>query len=336
MNTGTKTLLVTGGAGFIGSHVCTSLINSNHQVVCLDNFDPYYSESIKLRNIAGLRDQALFHMVKGDIRDPKRLKDLFSRFNIDAVVHLAAKAGVRESSKAPFCYFDNNVNGTLSLLDVMKDFGVLNLVFASSSSVYGDKAGAVKEEEVDNTPKSIYASSKIATELIAYNYFQKYDFRVVGLRFFSIYGERQRPDLVIHRFLRQIRDRRPLTIFGKGNQSRDFTHISEAVKAISGSIDLVLSRPKGFFEAINVGNSHPVSLNTVVALLQDAYGDDVTIQYSAEREEDPKTSCADISKAAQLLGYHPKVKFENGLKAFITWFEGQYNIQITQKNDSGT
>lgn len=327
MNSKAKTILVTGGAGFIGSHVCTSLIRKKHQVICLDNFDNYYPESIKRSNIADLQGQRSFYLIRGDIRDKEVLKDLFTQFNVDVVVHMAAKAGVRESSKTPFCYLDNNVNGTLTLLDSMRKFGVKNLVQASSSSVYGDKRGPVKEDDVDNTPKSIYASSKIATELIAYNYFQNFDFRVAGLRFFSIYGERQRPDLVIHRFLRQIQNHQPLTIFGDGSQSRDFTHISEAVKAIHGSIALVTSASKGLFEAINVGNGQPVSVNRIVTLIQEFYGDKVTVQYLPKRKEDPETSCADISKASQLIGYHPKLKFEGGLKAFINWFESQFNSQ---------
>lgn len=325
MNPKPKTILVTGGAGFIGSHVCSSLIGKNHRVVCLDNFDPCYPESIKINNIAELIDREPFHLIRGDIRDKELLKDLFEQFNIDIVVHLAAKAGVRESSKNPFCYIDNNVNGTLTLLNSMNNGGVKSLVFASSSSVYGDKAGSVKEDSVDNTPKSIYASSKITTELIAYNYFQNFDFRVVGLRFFSIYGERQRPDLVIHHFLRQIRNHQPLSIYGNGTQSRDFTHISEAVSAIHGGITLVEADSKGLFESINIGNGYPVSVNRIVTLLRESYGQRVSVQNFPPRKEDPESSCADISKAAQLIGYQPKVKFEDGLKAFINWFESRPN-----------
>ena len=227
----TKTILVTGGAGFIGSNLCDFLINKEITIVCLDNFDNFYSEEIKKNNIKHLIKNPLFKLIKGDVRNKVLLEEIFLKNKIDFVIHLAAKAGVRNSISTPIDYFDVNVNGTLILLEAMKSYGVKNLIFASSSSVYGNKNGNQNETESCNEQISPYAVSKKAAELLNYSYYVNFNINVINLRMFSVYGKNQRPDLVIHKFINQISKNEPIEIYGNLDTTRDYTHIDDIMSS---------------------------------------------------------------------------------------------------------
>lgn len=314
------TILVTGGAGFIGSTLCDFLIEKKHQVVCLDNFDDFYSEEIKLSNIKELLKIPKFHLIKGDIRNSKIIEEIFSTFKIDCVVHLAAKAGVRSSIDNISDYFDVNVNGTITLLESMRKYDVKNFVFSSSSSVYGNQNSIALEEEVSNKPISSYASSKITGELLSHNYYHSFDFKIINLRFFSVYGPRQRPDLVLHKFFNQISNKKAITVYGNGTQVRDFTHVNDTIQAIYSSINVCTNTDVKLYETLNIGNNKAISLNDIIQLIQEYYPSKIEIEYKLKIREDVDNTCADISKAKEVIKYQPKVTIKKGISSFHDWY----------------
>lgn len=309
-------ILVTGAAGFIGSHVCEYYLDLGNSVVGIDNFDNFYPERIKLSNIAGLKKNNRFQFHKTDIRDRISLGSIFSSNEIDVVIHLAAKAGVRPSIDNISEYYDVNVNGTVSLLEEMKHNDVKKMIFASSSSVYGNnqKVPFSESDSVDN-PISPYASTKKSGELLCHVYCHLYGFDITCLRFFTVYGPRQRPDLAIHKFSRLIDEGKPIQFFGDGTTARDYTFIADIVNGISCAfINL-----KGY-NIYNLGESRVINLDKLVKTIENFIGKKAIRNHLPLQPGDVKITYADISKARTEIGYSPKYTFEEGVNEFIRWY----------------
>jgi UDP-glucuronate 4-epimerase len=309
------TILVTGGAGFIGSNLIEKLTNENHNVFCLDNFDTFYDPLIKRQNIEKCLVKSNYTLIEGDIRDKNLLNKIFAENEIELVIHLAARAGVRPSILEPELYYDINVFGTLILLEAMKAANVRRLLFASSSSVYGNNK-KVPFSENDNVdfPISPYAATKKAGELLCHTYHNLYGFDIFCLRFFSVYGPRQRPEMAIHNFARKILDGRPISVYGDGTSKRDYTFIDDIV---NGTIS-AMHNLKGY-EIINLGESKTYSLNTVVALLEKSLSKKAIINKLPFQPGDVHLTNADITKAKRFLDYNPATSLEDGVSKFINW-----------------
>jgi UDP-glucuronate 4-epimerase len=310
-----ETYLITGGAGFIGSHLTERLLKLGHTVICYDNFDGYYDEAIKRDNLFNSLKQKSFQLVEADINDNSALNRCFSQFNIDLVIHLAAKAGVRPSIVDPDGYYMTNVIGTLNLLEMMKDHKVSKMIFASSSSVYGNnlKVPFCESDSVDN-PISPYAASKKAAELLCHTYHHLYEFNIFCLRFFTVYGPRQRPDLAIHKFTNMIMNNNPIPVFGDGSSLRDYTYIDDIVDGLVRAVEKV----KGY-EIINLGESRTITLNRMIKAIEAETGKTAKRIEHPMQPGDVMTTYADISKAKHLLDYNPVWSFEAGIKKFIEW-----------------
>ncbi|MFA5374650.1 MAG: GDP-mannose 4,6-dehydratase [Dehalococcoidia bacterium] len=314
-----ESVLVTGGAGFIGSHLCERLLSRNKNVVCLDNFDPYYSPEVKKKNIQKALKDKHFHLAECDIRDKGKLARLFSSGTFDAVVHLAARAGVRPSIKDPHVYQDVNIGGTINLLEMCREHGIKRFVFGSSSSVYGDNSVVpFSEKDVLMKPISPYAASKQACELFCYTYHHLYDINITCLRFFTVYGPRQRPDMAIHKFTRLIDGGKHIEIYGDGSSRRDYTYIDDIIDGVEASIDKDLA-----FEIINLGESETTELKRLVSLIEENIGKKAKVKRLPMQPGDVPITYADISKAKKLLGYKPKVKVEAGIPSFVKWYKDQ-------------
>jgi UDP-glucuronate 4-epimerase len=307
-------VLVTGGAGFIGSHLVDSLLADGHAVVAVDNFDPFYARSVKERNIAAHRDHRGYQLIEGDIRDPQLIARLPR--DCDVIVHLAAKAGVRPSIDDPVTYQAVNVAGTQNLLEFARQSRTRQFVFASSSSVYGINP-RVPWSEADQglQPISPYASTKVSGELMGYVYSHLYDLRFIALRFFTVYGPRQRPDLAIHKFAGMIQAGIPIPVFGDGSTRRDYTFIDDIVAGIRSA--MVLERP---FEVINLGNNQTQTLASMIAGLERLIGRPAVVDRRPEQPGDVPQTWADIRKAEELLRYRPQTPFPTGLDRFCEWF----------------
>ena len=316
-----KYILVTGGAGFIGSNLCHYFTKQNFNVLCLDNFDDFYSEEIKLNNIKSLLNEKSFELIRGDIRDSKLLKTIFKNNKIETVIHLAAKAGVRNSILNPSEYFDINVYGTVTLLEAMRSNGVKNLVFASSSSVYGNQNGKLKETEKCNEQISTYAVSKKTAELLNYSYHVNFDMNVINLRLFSVYGKNQRPDLVIHKFFNQISQNKPIELYGNGKTKRDYTYIDDVVEAFYNSVFYLENPKQNVYEIINIGNDKPILLNELLECIKEiTQNDRIEVLTREIAKGDVESTHADINKAKMLLNYNPLVSLKEGIKLFYDWF----------------
>ena len=310
-------ILVTGWAGFIGSHLVDRLIADGHTVVGIDNFDDFYDPGIKRRNVAQVLSMGELSVVEGDIRDVHALERCFASGKVDTVIHLAARAGVRPSLRQPELYFDVNVMGTLRLLEMMQKHGVSRMLFASSSSVYGNnpKIPFSETDKVDN-PVSPYAASKRAGELLCYTFHHLYQFDVYCLRLFTVYGPRQRPEMAIHQFNRKIMTGEPVVIYGDGTSRRDYTYIEDVVDGFIKSL-AVLSG----YEILNLGESHTVTLNALVALLEQFAGKKAVIRREPVQPGDVEVTYANIEKARRLIGYDPRWSLERGLGEFVEWFK---------------
>ncbi len=311
----TNCILVTGGAGFIGSHLCESLLKAHYKVVCVDNFNTFYDPGIKGRNISSIINNKEFSLIKADIRNREQLAEAFGRYKPELVIHLAAMPGVRPSIENPFLYYDVNVTGTLTVLETMRSFGVNKMIFASSSSVYGNNS-KVPFSESDPVENQIspYASSKRAGELLCFTYHSLYGFDIFCLRFFTVYGPRQRPDLAIHMFTSKIIEDKPLQIFGDCNTSRDYTFISDAIEGIINSV----SRLKGF-NIYNIGESRTISLSTMIETIENALGKKAIREFLPKQQGDVERTLADITKARKELKYNPAFDFKHGIEEFIKW-----------------
>jgi UDP-glucuronate 4-epimerase len=309
--------LVTGGAGFIGSHLCEQLLVAGHSVWAFDNLDTFYDPAIKRRNLQELQGTARpFEFVQGDLLDRRALDELFGGVRFDQVIHLAARAGVRPSLEEPALYQRVNVEGTTNLLEAARLNGVRKVVLASSSSVYGVNAKVpFAERDPIFTPISPYAASKLACEALGHVYHHVYGLDVIMLRFFTVYGPRQRPDLAIHKFARLIREGRPIPVFGDGSSARDFTYITDILQGI-----MACTRQDFGYEIFNLGESEVVRLDRLIEVLENALGKKAIIDRRPPQPGDVPITFADISKARQQLGYQPQVKIERGMALFVDWF----------------
>jgi UDP-glucuronate 4-epimerase len=308
-------VLVTGGAGFIGSHLVEKLLACGHQVVILDDFNDFYDPQIKHANIAGFATNvAVYHV---DLRDSDSVRNLFRREKIDAIAHLAARAGVRPSIQQPRLYYDTNVAGTLHLLEAARVTGVERFVFASSSSVYGaSKTIPFSEDEHLTQTLSPYAATKVAGEFLCSTYSYLYNLRVVALRYFTVYGPRQRPDLAIHQFTRRIYAGQPIDQFGDGTTRRDYTYIEDVIHGTMAA----LQYEGPLFDIFNLGESDTIQLKELVVAIENVLGKKAKINRLPEQPGDMPLTCAEISKARKLLGYKPTTRFKEGLPRFIDWF----------------
>ncbi len=312
-----ETILVTGGAGFIGSHVCDKLLALGNKVVCVDNLNNYYSPMRKIKNIQHNFDNKNFEFINLDIQHKDQLEEIFKEHKIERICHLAARAGVRPSIEKPLWYRDTNVTGTLNLLELAKVFDVHNFVFASSSSVYGNNQRIpFREEDPVDFPISPYAASKKACELFCYTYSHLCDINVTCLRFFTCYGPRGRPEMAPYLFTDRISKGLPIKKFGDGTTKRDYTFIADIVEGIIKALE----RPFKF-EIINLGNNTPVELNYFIKVIEDAVGKKAIIEPHPMQKGDVQITFADISKAKGLLDYEPKTSIEEGMKKFVEWYK---------------
>jgi UDP-glucuronate 4-epimerase len=309
--------LVTGGAGFIGSHVVERLLDRGDRVTVIDDFNDFYDPAIKRRNVAPFASRV--RVVEADICDAAALRDTFQRERFDTIVHLAARAGVRPSLAHPRLYIQANVVGTQNLLELAREFGVRKFIFGSSSSVYGVN-GELPFTESDPifNPISPYAATKLAAEALCHVYHHLYGLDMVCLRFFTVYGSRQRPDLAIYKFTSAIADGKPVEIYGDGSARRDYTHIEDIVQGVLACLDRAFG-----FEIINLGESRTVELHELVHLIEKAAGKKAQIRQLPAQPGDVPITYADISKAKRLLDYHPQVTIEDGIQRFVDWFRKQ-------------
>ena len=315
-------VLVTGAAGFIGSHLCERLCARGDRVLGLDSFDPFYPRDVKERNVAGLRADPRFTLVEGDLRDPAVLAAAFQRAEPEVVVHLAALAGVRPSLMDPARYADVNVTGTQRVVDAVRAAGARRLVFASSSSVYGlDSQPPFKESDPCLKPVSPYASTKRSGELLLFTAHHLYSLDVTCLRFFTVFGPRQRPDLAIHKFARRIAAGQPIELYGDGTTSRDYTFIDDILDGVVAAIDQPAPEPA--FRIYNLGGSRPVPLAKLVDLLGAALGTKPVVTYGVEQPGDMKRTLADLKLSQKELGYAPKISMEEGIARFVDWLKKQ-------------
>ena len=312
-------ILVTGGAGFIGSHLCDSLLRDDHTVFCLDDFNNYYSPDQKISNIFNAQKRPSFKLIRGDIRNKKLVKRIFDENEIDKVVHLAARAGVRPSFENPELYEDVNVNGTKNLLDAALKNNVKQFIFASSSSVYGtnEKIPFSEEDEIQNMI-SPYAKTKRKGELLCKEYSSK-GLKITILRFFTVFGPRNRPDMAVFKFSDSVYNDGEIILFGDGSMKRDFTFVSDIVNGIKKSLEKEFE-----FEIINLGNNKPITVKELIELIEKTIGKKASTKSTAIPNGDVPITYADISKAKKLLGWEPETSVEEGLKQFFEWYLERY------------
>jgi UDP-glucuronate 4-epimerase len=311
--------LVTGGAGFIGSHLCERLLAQGHGVWALDDLNDFYDPAIKRRNLAEIQTlDKPFSFAQGDVADPQCLARLFGGNKFDQVIHLAARAGVRPSLQQPALYQRVNVEGTANLLEAARLAGVVKITIASSSSVYGvnSKIPFVESDPVF-TPVSPYAASKLACEALGHVYHHVYGMDVAMLRFFTVYGPRQRPDLAIHKFAARIAAGRPIEVFGDGSSARDYTYITDIIDGVMACV-----RQNFGYEIFNLGGSSPTTLSHLIELLEQALHKKALIEGRPDQPGDVPRTWADVTKSARRLGYAPKIKIEQGIPLFVEWLRG--------------
>ena len=309
-------ILITGIAGFIGSHLGDKLVSQGHQIIGIDNFDPFYSRNFKESNLAQLNSSENFSFFEADIINKQAIKNIFDRYSIDLVIHLAAKAGVRPSIEQISAYYQVNINGTVNLLECMREANVSKLIFASSSSVYGNNEKVpFSETDFVDKPVSPYAATKKGGELLCHVYSSLYGFDITCLRLFTVFGPRQRPDLAIHKFTRLIDQGKPVPFFGDGSTSRDYTYIEDIISGILCAIDKV----KGF-NVYNLGESRVIKLSELIVFIENALNKKAILDKQPLQPGDVQKTFADITKAKSELGYNPEYDMEMGLKKFIVWY----------------
>ena len=317
-----RTYLITGAAGFIGSHLVDKLLSSQDcNIIGVDNFDKFYDESIKRDNIKKHIESSDYKLYEADITDADALREIFKNNEITHIIHLAAKAGVRPSLENPFAYIQTNIVGTGNLLELAREFGVKKIVFGSSSSVYGSRTdGPFNEEMKIDKPISPYAATKAANEQMCYTYSHLYGINVTCLRFFTVYGPRQRPDLAIHKFSKLINQGKSIPVFGDGTTKRDYTFVDDIIQGILAAIEYV----KTPFEIFNLGESNTVELNYLIKLLEENINKKAVIERQELQPGDVPLTFADTAKARKLLGYNPTTPIEEGIKKFTLWFNEYY------------
>ncbi|MFM9905171.1 MAG: GDP-mannose 4,6-dehydratase [Pyrinomonadaceae bacterium] len=313
-----KHILVTGGAGFIGSHLVDRLLaEGGWQITVVDDFNDFYPPEIKHANIAEHLRSPNYRVVDADIRDSPTMTALFAEYKFDVIVHLAARAGVRPSLSEPKLYAETNINGTLNLLELAREHKIKQFVFGSSSSVYGINAKVpFAEGDRIHQPISPYASTKAAGELLCHTYSHLYDMRIVCLRFFTVYGARQRPDLAIHKFSKLITEGTPIQVFGDGRSRRDYTYIDDIIQGVRAAIDY----DKTMYEIFNLGESQTIELGELISLLERSLDTHAIIDRQPIQPGDVPVTFADITKSRELLGYEPRTKIADGIPKFVEWF----------------
>jgi len=314
-----KNILVTGGAGFIGSHLVDRLLSEGDwRVSVVDDLNDFYDPAIKRANASTHEKNSNYQLFKADIRDQAALRNIFAGNSFDCLVHLAARAGVRPSLHQPQLYAETNINGTLNLLELAREHGIKQFVFGSSSSVYGINANVpFAEDDPTRQPISPYAATKAAGELLCHTYTHLYGIRCICLRFFTVYGPRQRPDLAIHKFARLISEDKPIPVFGDGTTRRDYTFIDDIIAGVRAAIDY----DKTDYEVINLGESRTVELRELISLLEKELGKTAQIDRQQLQPGDVPQTFADIAKARRLLGYNPRTQIEEGIHTFVRWFK---------------
>jgi UDP-glucuronate 4-epimerase len=313
-----KNVLITGGAGFIGSHLVDQLLSEEKwHITVVDDFNDFYSPDVKRVNVSEHLKSDSYKLIEADIRNRARLEEVFKDESFDCIVHLAARAGVRPSLLEPLLYTETNINGTLHLLELAHQYNVKQFVFGSSSSVYGINAKVpFSEEDPIRQPISPYAATKAAGELFCYNYSHLYGIRCVCLRFFTVYGARQRPDLAIHKFARLISQNKPIPVFGDGSTRRDYTYIDDIISGVRAAMDYTESP----YEVFNLGESRTVELRELIEILERELNQKAIIDRQPLQPGDVPQTFADISKAKRMLGYNPKTDIEEGIRRFVGWF----------------
>ena len=314
-----RNILVTGGAGFIGSHLVDRLLSEGEwRISVVDDFNDFYDPAIKRANAGRHEKEADYRLFEADIRDKAALEHIFAGNGFDCIVHLAARAGVRPSLAQPLLYAETNVNGTMNLLELAREHGIKQFVFGSSSSVYGINAKVpFSEDDPIRQPISPYAATKAAGELLCHTYTHLYGIRSVCLRFFTVYGPRQRPDLAIHKFARLISQGKPIPVFGDGTTRRDYTFIDDIIAGVRAAIDY----SETDYEVINLGESRTVELRELISLLEKELGKTAQIDRQPLQPGDVPQTFADIAKARRLLGYNPQTQIEEGIHTFVRWFQ---------------
>jgi UDP-glucuronate 4-epimerase len=314
-----KTILITGAAGFIGSSLADDLLKQNYTVIGIDNFNDYYDPQIKRKNVELASKNPRYKLIESDICDVKEMHDLFKNNKIDEVVHLAARAGVRPSLEQPLLYEQTNCLGTDTILEEARQFGVKKLVLASSSSVYGNnKTVPFKETDDVSFAISPYAATKKANEVMAHVYHAVYKMNIIMLRFFTVYGPRQRPDLAINKFAKKISNGLPIDLYGDGKTYRDYTYISDIVNGIEKSLEY-LDNNSNVYEIINLGSNNPITLNKMVETIEKELSKKAQINHLPMQPGDVNGTYANVEKAKKLLGYAPKVTFADGIHNFVEW-----------------
>jgi len=312
-------ILVTGGAGFIGSHLVDRLLSDGHEVVCVDNFDGFYPRWTKEANLAQARTNPRFRFYEADIRDASAMRGLWGEFGFDAVCHLAARPGVRPSLSCPAVYWDINTRGTLLMLELAREFRVPRFVFASSSSVYGASSRApFREDDAADRPVSPYAASKRSAELLCHTYHHLYGLNVTCLRFFTAYGPRNRPDLAVARFARLIDAGEPVPVFGDGRSRRDYTYIDDIISGVAAALE----RCSGFC-IYNLGHSEPIELLDLIRVLERALGRSARLVFHPDQPGDVPLTHADIRRARHDLGFEPTTPIELGIQRYVEWYRRQ-------------
>ena len=309
-------ILITGGAGFIGSTLADRLIKENNKIIVIDNFNDYYDVRLKEENVSVNMDNPNYRLYRGDICDRELVKQIFEENKIGIVVHIAARAGVRPSLEDPLEYVRSNIDGTINILENMKNFDVKKIVFASSSSVYGNcKAEKFSEDLKVTEPISPYAATKSACEQFLYTYSKLYGIQALCLRFFTVYGPKQRPDLAIRKFIELIEKDEPIQVYGDGTTMRDYTYIDDIIDGIVGAINY----DKTPYEIINLGGGSPVTLTEMIKTIEDILGKCAQKEYLPMQLGDVDKTVSDISKARRLLNYNPQISFKDGVRKFVEW-----------------
>ncbi|PWV92054.1 UDP-glucuronate 4-epimerase [Paenibacillus cellulosilyticus] len=339
------TYCVTGGAGFIGSHLCERLLRLGHRVLCIDSFNDVYDYRIKIGNVLNstgsteslsftdkqtdlqqlpsIVNRDNYKLVVADIRDRASVNAVFASESIDVVIHLAAMAGVRPSIEDPMLYEEVNVKGTMHMLEAMRRHNVRKWLCASSSSVYGNqKKLPFSELDVVDRMISPYAATKKSCEVMGHTYFHLFGIDTIMLRFFTVYGERQRPDLAIHKFMRMLDNGDELTLYGDGSSRRDYTHIDDIIQGMLGALHYIETEER-VYEIINLGTHHTVTLIELVQTLERCSGRSANIRWMPDQPGDVEQTYADVTKANRLFGYDPKTDFEEGIARFVTWYRGE-------------
>lgn len=313
-----EVILVTGGSGFIGSHLCEKLVDLGVETVNLDNFHDNYDPMLKERNISSLLDNPLYHLYRGDIRDNRILDRIFTTHSVGVIIHLAALAGVRQSLAQPRDYVAVDIEGTVNLLEYAVKYQIRRFLFGSSSSVYGDNPVPFKESDRLERPLSPYAAAKIAGEMFCRTYHQLYGLSVGCLRFFTVYGPRQRPEMAIHYFTKLIDQDLEVPLFGEGNSARDYTYVDDIVRGILGALETEYS-----LEVFNLGNSKTTTLLELVKLIGDTLGKEPRIKKLPVQMGDVPRTWADLSNSRRIIGYQPQVDITEGIKRFVVWYQSQ-------------